>query len=48
MPVSALRVFLQLCSFVVVNSVHSLVAIRRDFSPRSADYTKHELLGVGV
>lgn len=46
MPVGALRVFPQLCSFVVVNSVHSLVAIRRDFSPRSANYTKRKLLGV--
>lgn len=47
MPVGALRVFPQLFSSVVVNPVHTLVAIRKDFSPRSANYTTCKLLGIG-
>lgn len=40
MPLGAFRVFLRLCSFVFVNSVHILVAIWTDSPQDVVSHTK--------
>lgn len=44
-PTGALRVFLSPSSLVLLNSVHILVAIRRDFPPRSNQLHKLYIVG---